>query len=82
MLVLSRKVGESIVVPGCRLVLTVLELERGRVRLGVSAPSDVPVHRQEVWERIHPAPSGPADMVLPPRGVGPLVAGEGPGQLS
>ncbi|MBX7166312.1 MAG: carbon storage regulator [Pirellulales bacterium] len=47
MLVLSRKLSESIVIDDT-IVVTVLELGRGRVRLGIEAPASVPVHRQEV----------------------------------
>lgn len=56
MLVLSRKSNESIVVGGADgilLKITVLEINRGRVRLGCEAAADIPVHRLEVWERIH-----------------------------
>jgi carbon storage regulator len=41
MLVLSRKVGERIIVPDCGLTLTVLAIEGNRVRLGITAPADV-----------------------------------------
>jgi carbon storage regulator len=63
MLVLSRKLGEEIVVPSLDLRLTVLSIQGKTVRLGVSAPATVAVHRREVWERIHqpaakPAPKG------------------------
>jgi carbon storage regulator len=63
MLVLSRKPGEQIVVPELDLTLTVLAIEGHRVRLGVSAPADVAVHRHEVWNRIEqeatrPSPKG------------------------
>jgi len=51
MLVLSRKVGEEIMVGDCRI--TVIELQANRVRLGVEAPRDVPVHRKEVYDEIH-----------------------------
>ena len=34
------------------LTVTVLEISGGRVRLGFDVPSDIPVHRMEVWERI------------------------------
>ena len=51
MLVLSRKAGEKIVVPECELTVTVLEIAGGRARLGISAPADVAVHREEVWQR-------------------------------
>ncbi len=47
MLVLSRKVGEQVVVPDCELTLTVLNASSGRVRLGIVAPPKVAVHRSE-----------------------------------
>ena len=58
MLILSRKPQESVVVGGGDgverlLKVTVLEIYHGRVRLGFEAAADVPVHRWEVWERIH-----------------------------
>jgi carbon storage regulator len=58
MLVLSRKSQESVVVGGsgafdCKLIVTVLEIRGGKVRLGFDVPVEVPVHRLEVWERIH-----------------------------
>ena len=57
MLVLSRRSQESVVVGGTSAVdrmlkVTVLEISGGRVRLGFDVPSDIPVHRMEVWERI------------------------------
>ncbi|MCC6419608.1 MAG: carbon storage regulator [Gemmataceae bacterium] len=52
MLVLSRKIGEKVVVPDCGLTVTVLGVQGGRVRLGISAPPDMVVHREEVWERV------------------------------
>jgi carbon storage regulator CsrA len=52
MLVLSRKVGEKILVPQCQLTVTVLDIASSRVRLGVSAPPGVTVHREEVQKRI------------------------------
>ena len=58
MLVLSRKPRESIVVGGADgfhrlLKVTVLEIRGANVKLGFEADPDVPVHRQEVWERIN-----------------------------
>jgi carbon storage regulator CsrA len=50
MLVLSRREGEQIVVPASRLTVTVLGIEGKRVRLGVSAPRGVAVHRKEVLD--------------------------------
>ena len=49
MLVLSRKKGESIVIAG-NIKVTVVEIRGDRIRLGIEAPKDVPVYRQEVWE--------------------------------
>ncbi|CAN5587606.1 carbon storage regulator CsrA [soil metagenome] len=51
MLVLSRKVGEKIVVNGS-ITVEVVSVERGKVRIGISAPPEVSVHRQEVYDRI------------------------------
>ncbi len=47
MLVLSRKLGEKIFV-GENVVITVVDIDRGKVRLGVEAPRDVPVFREEL----------------------------------
>ena len=59
MLVLSRKAGESIRIGG-GITVTVVSVEGNRVRLGVSAPPDVEIHREEVRRRImewaEPAP--------------------------
>jgi carbon storage regulator len=52
MLVLSRRDGESIVIPECGIVIRVLESRSGRVRIGISAPPDLAVHREEIWDRI------------------------------
>jgi carbon storage regulator len=57
MLVLSRKSREAVVVGGSvdskpTLIVTVLEIRGGRVKLGFEVAKDVPIHRQEVWERI------------------------------
>jgi carbon storage regulator len=51
MLVLSRKLNESIVI-NYDIVVTVLGIQGDRVRLGIEAPGEVPVHRQEVFCRI------------------------------
>ena len=52
MLVLSRKLGEKIVTPQCGLSVTVMGIQGNRVRLGISAPPDVAVLREEVWHRM------------------------------
>jgi carbon storage regulator len=51
MLILSRKPGESIVIDG-RIVVTIVRLEGGMAKVGITAERDVPVHRQEVYEEI------------------------------
>lgn len=52
MLILTRKIGEQLVVPQCQLTMTILDATPGRVRLGISAPAHVVVHRREVCDRI------------------------------
>ena len=49
---MTRKKNESIVI-GDGIVVTVVEVRGDKVRLGVSAPIQVPVHRQEVFDAIH-----------------------------
>jgi carbon storage regulator len=51
MLVLSRKKNESIVIDG-NIVVTVVEIKGDKVRLGITAPTEVPVHRSEVFDAI------------------------------
>jgi carbon storage regulator len=51
MLVLSRKLDESIMV-GDTIVITVCDIVGDKVRLGITAPTEIPVHRQEVYEAI------------------------------
>jgi len=51
MLVLSRKKNESIVIND-NIVVTIVEIRGDKVRLGINAPRDVPVHRQEVLDAI------------------------------
>ncbi len=51
MLVLSRKLKESIVING-KVVVTVLRVRGDNVLLGIDAPLEIPVHRQEVYEKM------------------------------
>lgn len=52
MLVLSRKKNESIVIND-EIIITVVEVRGDKVRLGIQAPREVPVHRSEVYSAIH-----------------------------
>jgi carbon storage regulator len=60
MLVLSRKVGEQIVVPQYKVVVTVLAIKGNVIRLGISAPDDVAVYREELLTTTPPARAKPA----------------------
>lgn len=51
MLVLSRQRDESIII-GDSIVITVVDIRGDKVRLGINAPTEIPVHRQEVYEAI------------------------------
>tara|TARA_R110000824_G_C15186676_1_gene674347 strand:+ start:1695 stop:1886 length:192 start_codon:yes stop_codon:yes gene_type:complete len=51
MLVLSRKPGEAITINE-NIVVTIVEIRGDKVRLGIEAPKDIKVHRQEVFEAI------------------------------
>jgi carbon storage regulator len=51
MLILSRKLNESIVIDG-RITVKVMRIDGDVIKLGIAAPADVPVHRQEVYEEI------------------------------
>jgi carbon storage regulator len=51
MLILTRRPEESVKI-GDEVTVTVLEVKSGQVRIGISAPKTIPVHREEVYERI------------------------------
>ena len=67
MLILSRKLNESIVIDG-RIVVKVLRIDRDTVKLGIQAPSDLPVHRQEIYDAImrNKPPQPPPPQQPPP----------------
>jgi carbon storage regulator len=50
MLVLSRKLGEKIVI-GDNIVVTVVKIDRNQIRIGIEAPHEVPVYREEIAPR-------------------------------
>jgi carbon storage regulator len=51
MLILTRRVGETITI-GSNVTVTVLGVKGTQVRIGINAPKDVEVHREEIYERI------------------------------
>ena len=54
MLILTRKIGETLMIGG-DLAITVLGVKGNQVRIGVKAPKEVAVHREEIFEKIHHA---------------------------
>jgi carbon storage regulator len=67
MLVLSRKRDERIVI-GDNIVITVVDVRGDKVRLGIEAPSEVPVHRQEVLEAMRRNTGAEVQSKSPPTG--------------
>jgi carbon storage regulator len=51
MLILTRRTGETVMI-GNEVTLTVLGVKGNQVRIGINAPKSVPVHREEIYERI------------------------------
>ena len=61
MLVLSRKLGEKIHI-GDNICITIVDIDRGKIRLGIEAPRDVPIFRQELLASNN-TPAAPTDKV-------------------
>ena len=57
MLILTRRIGETLMV-GDDVTITVLGVKGNQVRIGVNAPKDVAVHREEIYERIQSEQAG------------------------
>lgn len=51
MLILTRRMGETLMI-GTEVTVTVVGVQGNQVRLGINAPRDVPVHREEVYDRV------------------------------
>lgn len=52
MLILTRKIGETLCI-GDDIKITVLNVQGSQVRIGIDAPKDTAVHREEIYQRIH-----------------------------
>ena len=52
MLILTRRISESIIIGDNSVKITVLGVKGNQVRLGIDAPKDISVHREEIYERI------------------------------
>lgn len=60
MLILTRRIGETLMV-GDDVTITVLGVKGNQVRIGVNAPKDVAVHREEIYQRIQKEKTGDSD---------------------
>ena len=67
MLILSRKIGESIII-GDSIEVMLVDIIGDKVRIGVEAPREVPVHRREVWEAIKRQQGGDSGTQLDVKG--------------
>ena len=69
MLILSRKLNESIIIDG-RIIVKVLRIDKDTVKLGIQAPAELPVHREEIHEVIQKNKQAAANSPKPESGEG------------
>ncbi|OCG31913.1 carbon storage regulator [Gilliamella sp. Choc4-2] len=60
MLILTRRVGETLII-GDDIVITILGVKGNQVRIGINAPKEVSIHREEIYNRIHQAQQNKID---------------------
>ncbi|MCO6545900.1 MAG: carbon storage regulator CsrA [Gilliamella sp.] len=65
MLILTRRVGETLII-GDDVVITILGVKGNQVRVGINAPKEVSIHREEIYNKIH-QPQDTNDELLEPR---------------
>jgi carbon storage regulator len=59
MLILTRRIGETLIIgDNATITATILGVRGNQVRIGINAPKDVPVHREEIYHRIKAAAGG------------------------
>ena len=64
MLILTRRAGETVMI-GSDVTITVLGVKGNQVRIGINAPKDVAVHREEIYERIQSEKNAEAGISQP-----------------
>jgi carbon storage regulator len=64
MLILSRRTGESFMI-GDNIRITILNARGSQVRIGIDAPKDTPVHREEIYQRMQPGQSDTGNAAEP-----------------
>ena len=77
MLILTRKIGESITI-GDKIKVCVMEIKGRQVRLGIEAPADTTVHREEVYQKI--LEENRLAARIEPAHLGDLTGGKGEGK--